>query len=30
LVDYRKFVPFIEDDRVLSYDIKKSNSFLFK
>ena len=30
LVDYRKLVPFIEDDRVLSYDIKKSNSFLFK
>jgi len=30
LLDYRKLVPFIEDDRVLSYDIKKSNSFLFK
>ena len=30
LTDYRKQVSFIEDDRVLSYDIKKSNSFLFK
>ena len=30
LLDYRKLVPFIQDDRVLSYDIKKSNSFLFK
>ncbi len=30
LSNYRKNVPFIEDDRVLSYDIKKSNSFLFK
>ncbi len=30
LLDYRRIVPLIEDDRVLSYDIKKSNSFLFK
>ena len=30
LTNYRKNVPFIEDDRVLSYDIKKSKSFLFK
>ena len=30
LLNYRRLVPFIEDDRVLSYDIKKSNSFLFK
>lgn len=30
LTNYRKKVSFIENDRVLSYDIKKSKSFLFK
>ena len=30
LNNYRKKVSFIENDRVLSYDIKKSKSFLFK
>ena len=30
LTSYRKKVSFIENDRVLSYDIKKSKSFLFK
>ena len=30
LTNYRTNVPFIENDRVLSYDIKKSKSFLFK
>lgn len=30
LAKYRKVVPFIQEDRVLSYDIQKSNSFLFK
>jgi histidine ammonia-lyase len=30
LARYRKVVPFIQEDRVLSYDIQKSNSFLFK
>jgi histidine ammonia-lyase len=30
LSEYRKTVPFIDEDRVISEDIRKSSKYLFK